>query len=174
VYPPALRNTTVAPRRHGCFLDADRLLPYLSFAMESIPVRLHTPDAVFTESFGLLSLQEGCLVLEYESKDAFIGAYSSGVGELQIFPDDVSTIEFKKGLTKATLTIRAKSMKLFEKVPGAKLGALTLRIKRKHKAMAEQLALFLQHRLAELESDVMSTPAPILDTGDPDPKSDWN
>ena len=60
--------------------------------MDSIPIRIHTPDAVFTETYGLLGLQEGCLVLEYETKDAFIGAYNSGVEELEMLPDDVSAL----------------------------------------------------------------------------------
>lgn len=141
--------------------------------MQSIPVQIHTPDAMFTETFGLLGLQEGCLVLEYESKDAFIGAYSSGVDELQIFPDDVSAIEFKKGIFKARITIRAHSMKLFDNVPGAKHGTLMLKIKRKHKAEARQLAMFLQHRLEELSQIQENTPAPLLDTGETVPSGDW-
>ena len=141
--------------------------------MKSIPVRIHTPDAVFTETYGLLGLQEGRLVLEFESKDAFIGAYSSGVEELDILPDDVSSITFKKGLFKAKLTIRARSMKIFEKVPGNKHGTITLRFKRKHRADAAKLALFLQHRLEELESIEENTPAPLLDTGQEGPSGEW-
>ena len=141
--------------------------------MQSIPVQLHTPDAILTETYGLLSLQEGCLVLEYESKDAFIGAYSSGVEELQIFPDDVSSLTFKKGVFKAKLKIHARSMKFFEKVPGAKHGTITLRIKRKHKADAAELVMFLQHRLEELKSAEASEPAPLLDTGEVGPSGDW-
>ena len=142
--------------------------------MQNIPVQLHTPDAIFTETFGLLGLQEGCLVLEYESKDAFIGAYSSGVEELQIFPDDVSSISFKKGMFKAKLTIHARSMKFFENVPGAKHGSLSLRIKRKYKADAATLVSFLQHRLDELATTEADRPAPLLDTGETERSGDWN
>ena len=141
--------------------------------MESIPVQLHTPDAILTETLGLLGLQEGCLVLEYQSKDAFIGAFSSGVEDLQIYPDDVSSITFKKGVFKAKLTIHGRSMKLFDKVPGAKHGVLSLRIKRKHKAAAAELVMFLQRRLEELNSAVQNTPAPLLDTGESGHSGDW-
>lgn len=141
--------------------------------MESIPVRLHTPDAVLTETYGLLGLEEGHLVLEYESKDAFIGAYSSGVEELRILPDDVSSIIFKKGVFKAKLVIHARSMKLLQKVPGAKHGQITLRVKRKHRDEAARLAMFLQHRLEELASIEEDTPAPLLDTGRQGPSGDW-
>ncbi len=141
--------------------------------MESIPVRIHTPDAIVTETYGLLGLQEGCLVLEYESKDAFIGAWSSGVEELEILPDDVSSITFKKGLFRAGLTINARSMKLFEKIPGAKHGKIILRIKRKHRADAQQLAMFLQHRLEELKTIEAEAPAPVLDTGQQGPSGEW-
>ncbi len=141
--------------------------------MESIPVRIHTPDAVFTDTFGLLGIQEGRLVLEFESKDAFIGAYSSGVEGLEMLPDDVSSIEFKKGLFRARLYIRARSMKLFEKIPGAKHGTIQLRVKRKHRAQAEELAMFLQHRLAELEKIGYDTTAPVLDVGEEGPSGEW-
>ena len=141
--------------------------------MDSIPVRLHTPDAVFTETYGLLGLRQGCLVLEYETKDAFIGAYNSGVSESEILPDDVSSIVFKKGLFKAKLIINARSMKLFEQVPGAKHGRITLHIKRKHRAEAERLVLFLQHRLAELKAIEEDAPAPLLDTGEQGPSGEW-
>jgi hypothetical protein len=161
--PPPLRND----------LDTGISTFYLVYIMQSIPVQLHTPDAILTETYGLLGLQEGCLVLEYESKDAFIGAYSSGVEELQIFPDDVSSLTFKKGLFKAKLTILARSMKFFEKVPGSKHGTITLRIKRKHRADAAELVMFLQHRLNELATAESSTPAPILDTGESGPSGDW-
>jgi len=141
--------------------------------MDSIPIRIHTPDAVFTETYGLLGLQEGCLVLEYETKDAFIGAYSSGVEELDILPDDVSSITFKKGLFKAKLIINARSMKLFEKIPGAKHGKIVFRVKRKHRADAKQLAMFLQHRLKELQTIEADTAAPLLDTGQQGPSGEW-
>jgi hypothetical protein len=141
--------------------------------MQSIPVQIHTPDAIFTETYGLLGLRDGRLVLEYESKDAFIGAYSSGVNELEILPDDVSSVTFKKGLVKGKLVISARRMKFFEKVPGNKHGAITLRVKRSHRADAEQLAMFLQHRLQELESSEAEAPAPLLDTGDDGRSGEW-
>ncbi len=113
-------------------------------------------------------------MLEFESKDAFIGAYSSGVAEIAMLPDDVSSIAFKKGLFKAKLEIRARSMKLFEKVPGNKHGTIILRIKRKDRADAAELAEFLQHRLVELQSPGSEAPAPLLDTGEHEPSGEWS
>ena len=142
--------------------------------MDSIPVQLHTPDAILTETFGMLGLREGRLVLEFESKDAFIGAYSSGVAEIAMLPDDVSSISFKKGLFKAKLEIRGRSMKLFEKVPGNKQGTIILRIKRRDRADAAELAEFLQHRLVELQSADSEAPAPLLDTGEREASDEWS
>lgn len=142
--------------------------------MDSIPVQLHTPDAILTETFGMLGLREGRLVLEFESKDAFIGAYSSGVAEIAMLPDDVSSISFKKGLFKAKLEIRGRSMKLFEKVPGNKQGTIILRIKRRDRADAADLAEFLQHRLVELQSAGSEAPAPLLDTGEREASDEWS
>ncbi|UCD23712.1 MAG: hypothetical protein JSW51_11850 [Gemmatimonadota bacterium] len=119
--------------------------------MISIPVKFHTPDAMFTEAEGLVRFEDGRLVLEFETKDAFFGAYRSGVQELEIFPDDVAAVRYKPTLFKTELAIRARTMKKFESVPGNKLGEVKLRFKRRHRAEAEELASFLQHRLNELE-----------------------
>ena len=120
--------------------------------MISIPVKFHTPDAMFTEAEGMVRIEDGRLVLEFETKDAFFGAYRSGVQELEIFPDDVADVAYKQNLFKAELTIRTRSMKQLDSVPGSKHGEVKLRFKRRHRDDAQQLASFLQHRLRELES----------------------
>lgn len=118
--------------------------------MISIPVKLHTPDAVVTESEGLIKFEEGRLVLEYETKDAFFGSFKSEVKEVPIMPDDVADVRYRTGIFKTELAIRARSLKTFEKVPGAKNGEVRLRFKRRNRADAEELAAFLQSRLREL------------------------
>ncbi len=118
--------------------------------MISIPVKLHTPDAMVTESEGLLKFESGRLVLEYETKDAFFGSFKSEVKEVPIMPDDVSDVRYRAGLFKTELAIRARSLKTFEKVPGAKNGEIRLRFKRQNRSQAEELAAFLQNRLEEL------------------------
>ena len=120
--------------------------------MISIPVKFHTPDAMFTEAEGMVRIEDGRLVLEFETKDAFFGAYRSGVQELEIFPDDVVDVRYKQNMFRAELTIRARSMKQVDLVPGSKHGEVRLRFKRRHRDDARQLASFLQHRLRELES----------------------
>ena len=118
--------------------------------MVSIPIRLHTPDAMFTEAEGLVKLEQGRLIIEFETKDAFFGVYRSGVQEIAVLPDDITSINFKRNLFKAELRIRARSMKTFDQVPGSKLGEIRLRFRRPHRAEAEELAAFLQRRLSEL------------------------
>ncbi|UCG84789.1 MAG: hypothetical protein JSW71_12600 [Gemmatimonadota bacterium] len=119
--------------------------------MISIPVKLHTPDAMFTETHGAIRVEEGRLVLEFESKDAFFGVYRSGVQELEILPDDVASVHYVQNLFKAELILRATSLKKVGLVPGSKGGEIRLRFKRRHRAEAQQLATFLQRRLRELE-----------------------
>jgi hypothetical protein len=121
--------------------------------MISIPVKLHTPDAMFTEAEGMVRIEEGRLVLEFETKDAFFGAYRSGVEEVELFPDDVAAVRYKQTLFKSELIIRAKSMKQVDSVPGSKHGEIRLRFKRPHREDARELGAFLQRRLRELESE---------------------
>jgi len=121
--------------------------------MISIPVKFHTPDAMFTEAEGMVRIEDGRLVLEFETKDAFFGAYRSGVQDLEIFPDDVADVRYKQNMFKAELTIRARTMKQVDLVPGSKHGEVRLRFKRRHRDDAQQLASFLQRRLRELKSE---------------------
>jgi hypothetical protein len=118
--------------------------------MISIPIKLHTPDAVVTETEGLIKVDQGLLVLEYETKDAFFGSFKSQVKVVEILPDDVAAVTFSRGIFKTELAIRARSLKTFEQVPGAKNGEVRLRFKRQHRSEAEELADFLQRRLQEL------------------------
>ncbi len=118
--------------------------------MVSIPTKLHTPDAVFTEAEGLVKLERGYLIIEFETKDALVGLYRSGVQEIAVLPDDITSIDFTRNLFKAELRIRARSMKTFDQVPGNKLGEIRLRFRRSHRDQAQELAAFLQHRLREL------------------------
>ena len=120
--------------------------------MISIPVKFHTPDAMLTEAVGMVRIEDRRLVLEFETKDAFFGAYRSGVQELEIFPDDVADVRYKQNVFRTELMIRAKSMKQVDLVPGSKHGEVRLRFKRRHREDARQLASFLQNRLRELES----------------------
>ncbi len=117
----------------------------------TIPVKIHTPDAMFTETEGLIGIDRGRLVLEWETKDAIVGAYRSGVNDLEILPDDVASVTFTKGLLRAQLTIRARRKKTVAAVPGSKRGEIRLRFRRRHRAEAADLAAFLQDRLRELE-----------------------
>lgn len=129
--------------------------------MVSIPIKLHTPDAVFTEAAGLVKLERGRLIIEFETKDAFFGVYRSGVQEIAVLPDDITSIDFKRNLFKAELRIRAHSMKTFDQVPGSKLGEIRLRFRRAHRAEAQELAAFLQHRLSELAQATTGDSTPI-------------
>jgi hypothetical protein len=129
----------------------------------SIPVKLHTPDAVVTESEGLIKFEEGRLVLEYQTKDAFFGTFRSDVKELEIPPDDVSSITFKRSIFKTELTIRAKTMKKFGDVPGSKLGQVILRFKKKHGDEAQELADFLEHRLHQIANEGGSEETQIME-----------
>jgi hypothetical protein len=120
--------------------------------MISIPCKLHTPDANFTEAQGMVRIEGGRLVLEFETKDAFLGVYHSGVQEVEILPDDVADVTYKQGLFVAQLAIRARSMKTMDSVPGNKHGEIRLRFKRRDRPAAQELASFLQHRLEELRA----------------------
>jgi hypothetical protein len=115
-----------------------------------IPVKLHRPDAMLTVTEGLLAIRERRLVLEFQTKDDVFGVYRTDVETVEFLPDEVAAITFRKRLFGAEITIQAHSMQALEDVPGARQGQIRLKVRRRDRAQAQQLAEFLQQRLHEL------------------------
>lgn len=98
----------------------------------------------FMEHMGLVRLDGGELIIEYQSKDAFIGAFESGVKVVPLPLDLISAVKFKRGMFGANLIIQARDMKSLEGLPSVTQGRIRLQFKRKVRDEAEQLANALQ------------------------------
>lgn len=115
----------------------------------TVPVRLHDPDALATESDGLIRLTDEGLTLQYETKDAFFGLYKSGVQELILPLTEIAFVEFKRGPFRTELAVQVNDLRHLDGVPGAKSGRLRLRFGRQHRGDAEALAVSLEELLRE-------------------------
>ncbi len=106
---------------------------------------------MLTEAAGLVYLEGNVLVLEYEKKDALLGAYRSGVKTVEIPMEELSDVRYVKNIFKSELVIETRSMTLVEEVPGNKQGRLRLKVPRKRWEDAAALSHELQNRIKFLE-----------------------
>ena len=115
----------------------------------AIAFRFHDSNE-FMEHMGLVRLEGGELVIEYQSKDAFIGAFKSDVKVVPLPLDLISTVKFKRRVFGARMTIQARDMKTLEGLPSATQGRIQLKFKRDVRDEAEQLANKLQQLIGGL------------------------
>lgn len=125
-------------------VDEPALPSIRSTLLPSIPFKLHDPDAVMTECEGLIRLEDSFVVLEHQTKDAFIGAFKSKVREAAIPFDAIASIHFKRGLFGAEIAMQARDMMTFEDIPTSGIGRIRLKFKRSDRDGAERLANALQ------------------------------
>ena len=103
--------------------------------------------AGFAHAPGILRLEGGELLLEYQIEDDILNIIRSRVKKASIPLAEVATIRVKRGRRKIGLTIQASRWSALTGVPGTKAGQVTLNVSPKHKAsigpFIEQLKLKL-------------------------------
>ncbi len=118
-----------------------------SFSLPPVPFKFHEPDGFLTESDGMVRFEDRSIVLQYQTRDAFIGAIKSDVQEVELLCDEIASIRFKRGMFGAKMAVHVHDMKTVGKLPGSKLGRFSLKFKRADRDDAEHLATFLQRQL---------------------------
>lgn len=126
--------------------------------MQPIPFRITNIDHGIREADGLLRLEDEKLVLEYQLKDSIMGVFKSDVEIMRIPIEKLSDASLKKRLFTTKLMLQASSMTFFDEVPGSNHGRLELKIKRRDRKAAENLAsritlLLSEARLRNLDTD---------------------
>jgi hypothetical protein len=130
-------------------VDVDEVAREPLLPMPAIAFRFHTSNE-FMEHMGLVRLEGGELIIEYQSKDAFIGAFKSDVKIVPLPLDMISVVKFKRGMFGAKLIIQARDMKTLEGVPSVAQGRIKLQFKRDVRDEAELLASALQESIGDL------------------------
>ena len=98
---------------------------------------------------GILRVDADDLVFEYQSKDAFIGVFKTGVKETRVPIGDVSDVVFHRRWFASRLRIQARTLRAVADVPGNCEGTVVLGIRRRHRQAAAMLAAELSRRNAE-------------------------
>jgi len=121
----------------------------MSISSQPVPFTIPNVDHGLRKAEGVLKLDDGMLNLEYKTKDGFVGVIQSDIQELRIPLKELEGVEFKKGLFSHKLILHGTSMKSFEKVPGTEQASCTLKIARKNRKSAQNLASQIRLFLSE-------------------------
>ncbi len=108
--------------------------------MDSIPVRFPEIYEGLAEAEGVLRISSNALTLEFQIKDGLFGLTKSDV-KMAIIPfHRIVEIDFHSNFLFTDLDIRVSSMQIVEDVPGQKQGRITLKIPRRYKREAAEIA----------------------------------
>jgi hypothetical protein len=117
--------------------------------MDTIPFKLHDPDAMLTETEGLIQLYDDGLLLQFETRDALIGHFKR-TSEVHLPLEEISSVDFRNRWYGTSLTVQVRDLTLLQDVRGSKLGRLRLKFKRRYRDAAAEMAAMLEDNLYDL------------------------
>ncbi|MEM6343915.1 MAG: hypothetical protein AAF927_08545 [Bacteroidota bacterium] len=104
---------------------------------------------------GMMRLGKNQLILEYQVKDALVGMLKSEPKELVIPFENLVEVVYKLNWAVSRFKIQVNSMHILGKFPVGKEGVITLKIKRKQKQAAKELASSINLKLSEYRLEMM-------------------
>ena len=127
--------------------------------MDSIPVRFPEIYQGLADAEGVLRISSEALTLEYQVKDTLVGVVKSGVSTAVIPFDRIDEVDFRSNFFRTAINIRVSSMQIVGDMPGVKQGKVRLKIPRRYKREATEIAheasiRSSQSKLDRLEGDV--------------------
>ncbi|MFK7844747.1 MAG: hypothetical protein AB8G77_05550 [Rhodothermales bacterium] len=130
----------------------------MSIEAPSVPFTTETYEG-FATTEGLLSREENTLILEFKTKDSFVGLIQSEVKRVEIPLAILTGFEFKSKLLSNKILIRSNSLQTLDSIPGSKQGMVTLKIRRTDKetaaALASNISLYIsESRLKRLDEEL--------------------
>lgn len=102
---------------------------------DNVCFKLSDPSGLM-ETEGLVFLDEGQLVMEYQTTDSMLGLIKSNVKEVEISLLDIRSAKLEQKFWSSQLVIHSRSFKVFNNVPGSSAGKLKLKIPRTSQAAA--------------------------------------
>lgn len=127
--------------------------------MDSIPVKFPEIYEGFADADGVLRISSDALTLEYQVKDNLIGVVKSDVKAAVIPFERIDEVDFRSNFIRTSLNVRVDSLQVVEDVPGAKQGKINLKIPRRYRREAAEMAheasiRVSQSKLDRLEGDM--------------------
>lgn len=130
--------------------------------MDSIPIRFPQIYEGLADAEGVLRISSDALTLEFQVKDNLIGVVKSGVSTAVIPFERIDEVDFRSNLFRTALDIRVSSMQIVEDIPGAKQGKVSLKIPRRYKKEAAEIAYEASIRSSQSKLDRLEGDADAL------------
>ena len=98
----------------------------------SFPYKIKNVFEGFAEAEGIISFDGQNLNLEFQTKDAFVGAIKSEIKDISIPISEIAGIDFKEHMFGCSLFIRVARMQSIEDIPKQNAGEIKLSIAKKN------------------------------------------
>ena len=126
--------------------------------MRALPFYDDNLNGGFMMIEGILRIEKGKLQFEFHKKDTVMEVVKSGITNVEIDLADIDLVEYKKKLFGARLIIHGKRGAVLEEIPGGELTTRTLKVKKKHRDIAANLAsnvnlILSERKLKEMNGD---------------------
>jgi hypothetical protein len=118
--------------------------------MESVPFTIPNVYQGFAETRGVARLEGDDLVLEFQTKDSVFGVLKSVIKRVKLPLSEIASIEFQKKYFSSWLSVRMRGVNIAQDVPNDGQGGISLQIARKHRQIAQRLAMDVELRDAEI------------------------
>ena len=117
--------------------------------MDTVPFKVHDPNATVTETEGVMTLYEDRFTVQLETRDVVLGKFTR-TNEINIPLEEISSAEFRRRWYGTSLTLQVRDIELFSKFPGSRLGRVRLKFRRRDRDAAEDLAGMIEDSLFDL------------------------
>ncbi len=108
----------------------------------------------FAQCVGNITASGNCLVIEFQTKDAVVGAIKSQVKSIQIPFSQLRTFQVtKKWYSSPKILIETKSLAGTQNYPSQTAGTLCLKISKSHIDIARQICSKVNLAIAEIKLD---------------------
>lgn len=112
--------------------------------------------------YGLLRLEPGQLVLEFQSVENILGLIRGRIRTVRLPLRNLDAIQLEKGFWGGrNLSLRTRSLESLRKFPGAYQGLCSLHIRRADSLLAENLVSLVDLRLAEGRFEDLNPPSKV-------------
>ena len=130
----------------------------MSFEVPSVPFTTEAYEG-FATTEGLLSIEEDALILEFKTKDSFVGLIQSEIKRIEIPLSSLAGIEFQKKWYGNKIIVRTNRLEPLDQIPGSKQGEAKLTVQRKNRDLASDLVSYIslyvsENRLKRLEDEL--------------------
>lgn len=111
-----------------------------SFSADDANVTFKISDDLgLSESSGMISVEDGHLLIEYQNYDSILGLWKSSIKEIEIPISEIRRARLEQKFWNSELVLQAKSMKSFSRLPGEVTGTFRITVNKESQNAAESL-----------------------------------